>query len=323
MAGVDVRERGNDQEESIRLGTERERRTMWTALPVILKEDSKGHHCRLRPAIKGWIVNQDSGNTEPNEISHLGDVPIAFTQGGEFVITHPVKTGDEGIAVFSTRCIDGWYTQGGVQGEPYMRQHHLSDAMYIPGMRSLPRALGDSGKDDDQQQNGAAGQSFQRFDNAWEVNITQRDDGCDQQQGVGRSPSVTTIQIRTEQGDHYIELTGSPGQQQQQSAGARSGDRQAHEGKPGPHVNIVAVHCNIRADLVHMDTPTLEVTGDIKAGGEVTAKADVQASQDYETHAAQSAPQPFAGGSEVHLSTHRHSDVQSGQGETGKPVPGS
>jgi RNA:NAD 2'-phosphotransferase (TPT1/KptA family) len=321
---VDVRERGNDQEESIRLGTERERRTMWTALPAIVKEDSKGHHVRLRPAIKGWLRNAQ-GQSEPVEISYLGDVPIQFVRGGEFVITHPVKEKDEGIVIFSTRCIDSWYTQGGVQGEPYMRQHHLSDGMYVPGICSVPRSLGDSGQDDQQQQ-----QSTQRINGVEEVNIIQTDDsGGQQQQGVGRSPSTTTIHIRTEAGDHYIELTGT--QQQSQAAPLAGSDKQAHEGRPGPHVNIVAVHCNIKADLVHMDTPKLEVTGDIIAKGEVTAKGDVQPSQDYgqsaqsfqNRDAARLASIVPLSGSEVHLSTHKHSDVQSGQGQTGAPVPGT
>jgi hypothetical protein len=109
-------------------------------------------------------------------------VPVAFSQGGGFVITHPVKKDDEGIAIFASRCIDGWHSKGGVQEEPYRRRHHQSDAMYIPGIRSQPNKLGEKDASGSRSQARAGEQKT-------------------------RPASTNSIQIRTENGDWYIELT--------------------------------------------------------------------------------------------------------------------
>jgi hypothetical protein len=303
---VDQRERTNDQEESMRLANDSLAQTLWCVMPVLVKEDSEGHTVRLRPAIKA-VQRNEQGQMEPVEMSWLGSCPVAFTQGGEFVITHPVKEKDEGIVVFADRNIDGWWKDGDVQPEIFMRRHHLSDGMYIPGVRSCPRALGG--------------------------NPQQLTNGHQRQSNDSRKPSTATIQIRTEQGDHYIELTGA------EQAGQSAVDIIVHandaiEGKPGPLVNIVCVRANIKAsEKVHFDTPLFETTGEIKAKGEITAKADVSASDDY-SRAARSAVNddarrladitPFSGES-VTLSQHVHERTQSAPppSESGPPKPGS
>jgi hypothetical protein len=235
--------------------------------------------------------------------------PVTFTQGGQFVITHPVSKGDEGIVIFADRCIDSWWDKGDVQAEPYIRRHHLSDGMYLPGVRSCPRTLGGDQRQQTGGQGGGQGGRQQ------------------QQQNDSRAPSTSTIQIRTEKGDHYIELTGA--EQQGQSAidiiVPYSG-QEAIEGKPGPNVNIVCVRCNIKAsEKVHIESPLVEVTGDIKAKGEISAKAEVQNSDDFGGQGRVGFVEditPFAG-NEVKLSTHKHSDVATGNAQTGAPVPGT
>lgn len=76
-------------------------------------------------------------------IPPLVDVPVAFPRGGGFAVTFPLNAGDEGIAIFSERCIDGWW-QSGRSSEPMdYRQHDLSDAMFIPSICSVPNVIGD------------------------------------------------------------------------------------------------------------------------------------------------------------------------------------
>lgn len=75
------------------------------------------------------------------QIPPLVDVPVSFPRGGGFAFTFPLASGDEGIAIFSERCIDGWW-QSGKASEPLdVRLHDFSDAMFIPGICSTPNVI--------------------------------------------------------------------------------------------------------------------------------------------------------------------------------------
>lgn len=75
------------------------------------------------------------------DIPPLVDVPVSFPRGGGFAVTFPLQAGDEGFVVFAERCIDGWW-QSGKASEPLdYRFFDLSDAMFIPGICSVPNAI--------------------------------------------------------------------------------------------------------------------------------------------------------------------------------------
>lgn len=69
------------------------------------------------------------------------DVPVVFPAGGQLVLTFPIGPGDEGILIFGDRAIDNWFANGGVQEASEIRFHDPSDAMFVPGISSKPRAL--------------------------------------------------------------------------------------------------------------------------------------------------------------------------------------
>lgn len=138
---MDPRERMHDSlEESIRIAVDRHLSTVWTAMPVRVMEDSDGHRCKLQIRVRG--SSQDTqGQMQPQDIAELGKVVIHYPSGGKLTATHPIKADDEGMAVFQSRCIDGWTENGGQQDEPYRRRHELSDVIYVPGVRNKPRQL--------------------------------------------------------------------------------------------------------------------------------------------------------------------------------------
>ena len=63
--------------------------------------------------------------------------------GGDFAVEIEIKKGDEGLIIFSQRCIDEWLNSGGVANNPIVRFHDFSDSLFIPGFRSNPSALHD------------------------------------------------------------------------------------------------------------------------------------------------------------------------------------
>ena len=69
-------------------------------------------------------------------------LPAHFA-GGQWSLEYQIDPGDEGFILFSQRCIDGWKTTGGTANNPILRFHDKSDAVFLPGIRSLPNVLED------------------------------------------------------------------------------------------------------------------------------------------------------------------------------------
>lgn len=106
------------------------------ALPGIIQSfDPKAVTCTVQPAIFGQRLDGDN-TLISEELPPLLDVPVVFPRGGGCTLTFPVKPGDECLLVFSDRCIDFWWQNGGVQEPVDPRQHDLSDAFAIVGPQS-------------------------------------------------------------------------------------------------------------------------------------------------------------------------------------------
>ena len=73
----------------------------------------------------------------------LVEVPVYFPSGGDFSLEIEVTNGAEGIVIFSQRCIDAWMDQGGDAIQAIQRQFDMSDAMFLPGMKSQPNKMAD------------------------------------------------------------------------------------------------------------------------------------------------------------------------------------
>lgn len=112
-------------------------KTVCTSIP--------GHILAFDPAtqsaqIQIGIVRIEVGGVERTP-SPLITVPVYFCGGSDFALEYEINPGDEGVIMFSQRCIDGWKTTGGVAQNPIMRFHDMSDAVFLPGIRSQPKVL--------------------------------------------------------------------------------------------------------------------------------------------------------------------------------------
>lgn len=113
-----------------------------TALPGIIQSfDPQSMTCTVQPAINGQ-VQDETGALTGVELPLLVDCPVQFPAGGGCTLTFPVKAGDECLVVFSSRCIDAWWQSGGIQVQPELRMHDLSDGFVLLGFRSQPRVIG-------------------------------------------------------------------------------------------------------------------------------------------------------------------------------------
>ncbi|WP_210502199.1 Gp138 family membrane-puncturing spike protein [Pantoea ananatis] len=111
------------------------------SLPGIVQSfDPTTCTCTVQPAIAGQGVDE-KGQIKSAPLPLLMDVPVIFPRGGGCTITFPVKAGDECLVIFSDRCIDFWWQNGGVQEPVDPRQHDLSDAFALVGPQSQAQKI--------------------------------------------------------------------------------------------------------------------------------------------------------------------------------------
>jgi hypothetical protein len=126
-------ERVNDNQEALRLALEGHQAQVWTALPGIIESfDPDTVTCVIQPAIKAQVRAAD-GSLQWISLPLLLDCPVVPMRGGGCTLTFPIAKDDECLVIFSSRCIDAWWTAGGIQVQSELRMHDLSDGFAIVG----------------------------------------------------------------------------------------------------------------------------------------------------------------------------------------------
>ena len=74
-------------------------------------------------------------------------VPVAFVGNEDFWISHPLKKGTPGLLISCSASLDAWSaTNSGTVIDPKNDQkHHLSDSIFIPGVRPPKSPIGGAG----------------------------------------------------------------------------------------------------------------------------------------------------------------------------------
>ena len=137
---MDQRELFSDYEEAFRSAVAGILKHHWSALVSIVSEDSDGRTLMAQPALKRRDIDQ-FGHVTFNDHPLLAAVPVHHPGGGGVTHTFPIKAADEILSVIASRPPDTWLQQGGTSAPMSTRTHSLSDAIAIPGLRSMPRAL--------------------------------------------------------------------------------------------------------------------------------------------------------------------------------------
>lgn len=82
-----------------------------------------------------------NGQVKYMDLPVLEDVPIQMPRAGGWIITLPIKPGDECMVIFQDLCIDGWWFRGGIQNWNDLRRHDFSDAIAIFSPWSQPNVI--------------------------------------------------------------------------------------------------------------------------------------------------------------------------------------
>lgn len=107
------------------------------AVGVIVSFDSVKQTCTVQPAIQRvW-----TSDGRPVSLPVCVDCPVEFPGGGDFVLTFPVKPGDECMISFSERCIDNWFVNGQLAAPAEYRMHDLSDGIVRVGLNNQTKSI--------------------------------------------------------------------------------------------------------------------------------------------------------------------------------------
>lgn len=102
----------------------------------IVSFDEAKQTATVQPVIQRIWVNAGVQN-----LPLLVDCPVEFPAGGGFVLTFPLKPGDEGIVTFTERCLDNWHVNGQLAPPAEYRMHDLSDGVIRVGLRNQTRTI--------------------------------------------------------------------------------------------------------------------------------------------------------------------------------------
>lgn len=119
---------------------------IWTALPAMVKSYNPsgggGGTVEAQPTIQAQL-RQPNGIWVDTTMPLCVDCPVMFPGAGSFTLTFPITAGDEGLLVFSSRCIDSWWQSGGIQKQAELRMHDLSDGFFFPALLSQANKVPD------------------------------------------------------------------------------------------------------------------------------------------------------------------------------------
>ncbi|ELZ1063216.1 MULTISPECIES: Gp138 family membrane-puncturing spike protein [Enterobacteriaceae] len=135
-----------DEQDVAQLVQDNAKAAVTNALPGVIRSfDPETVTCDVDIAITARMTKAGTmvEDFQYESVRHpiLEDLPVVFPRGGGVTLTFPVKEGDECLIVFSSRSIDFWWQNGGVQERADGRVLDLSDAFVIPGPQSQARKI--------------------------------------------------------------------------------------------------------------------------------------------------------------------------------------
>lgn len=114
-------------------------KSLRTQTPGIIQSfDASTGRAEIQPAIKSVLVT--GGETRFVALPKVINCPIGNLKAGGFVVTLPVKAGDECMICFTERSLDAWIKFGDIRQPNDLRLHSISDAYFIPMSTSEPKA---------------------------------------------------------------------------------------------------------------------------------------------------------------------------------------
>jgi hypothetical protein len=110
------------------------------SLPCVVETWDGAQTVSVKPQIQDQFID-DNGVQQNEVLPVIQGVPVEWPGGGGFQITFPLQPGDTGLIVFCDRSIELWMANGGDTAPADARRHHISDAIFRPGLKPNPSAV--------------------------------------------------------------------------------------------------------------------------------------------------------------------------------------
>jgi hypothetical protein len=102
--------------------------------------DASTQRATVQPLVNDFLQQPD-GSFADMPFPALPNVPVQFPCGGNIRMTFPVQAGDTGLLIVTDLSLDLWKQQGNqVSPNTDQRRHHISDAVFVPGVVPNPKA---------------------------------------------------------------------------------------------------------------------------------------------------------------------------------------
>lgn len=122
----------NDLTNLLKIHSDEIKKDINTCIPCsVIEFDKEKQLASLQIAIN---IVDDKDNQHKHE--PIIECPVFFVGNSDYIIEHEIKKDDEGLILFSQRCIDNWLKNGGIVDQDTIRFHDINDAIFIPGIRS-------------------------------------------------------------------------------------------------------------------------------------------------------------------------------------------
>lgn len=159
----------NSKDEFYRCFKDKIKQEIRVSMPgEIISFNNLNQTATVRPLLLQKIT-EDNQIYEYKQISPLQDVQVILPRCNDFVLTLPLKEGDEGILLFMDNCYNLVWDRGGTQIAEEERYHDISDAVFIPTIFSNPKNIENYSTNSTQLRN-ISGNSYIEFkDN--EINL--------------------------------------------------------------------------------------------------------------------------------------------------------
>ena len=143
-------------------------------------EVTSDKYCKIQPA----LMRLREGQTEPERLPEVHDVPRGFSSGGPWVISYRLHVGDVVVLFVSDRSLATWLSSGGVVDPQVDDFWDINDCIVGPRIFS---DVDDKGEDVD-------GVTIRKIDGSVFVNV--KGDSVETNVG-GQSLTVTAAQVTT------------------------------------------------------------------------------------------------------------------------------
>lgn len=106
----------------------------------VVSYDRETQRASIQPLLKTPYKDPE-GDRQVEQIPIINGVPVVFVGSGSFSLTWELAAGDTGFLMFAEASIDKWKTRGGEVDPIDDRRFSLSDAVFLPGLRSTANKL--------------------------------------------------------------------------------------------------------------------------------------------------------------------------------------